>query len=82
VDLGIVLRGSEEWGGSAAVHFDVLWGCERVQAPRGVELGVLDGGIPVRLAEQNSVVLEKNRTGYVCTGIRTVETPRRCILVQ
>jgi hypothetical protein len=32
------------------MHFDVLWGRERVQASRGVSRGILDGGVAVRLA--------------------------------
>ena len=54
VDLGIVARWSEEWCSCAAVHFDVLWGCERVQASGGVDLGILNGGVTVRLANRFS----------------------------
>ena len=51
VDLGVVSRWSEERRNCAGVHFDVLWGCERVQASRGVDLGILDGGVSVCLCE-------------------------------
>ncbi len=50
VDPGIVSRWSEERCSYAAIHFDVLWGCEGMQAPRGIDLGILNGSIPVCLA--------------------------------
>ena len=50
MDLGIVSRWSEERCNCAAIYFDVLWGCERVQASRGVDLGILNGSVPMRLA--------------------------------
>ena len=50
VDLGVGPRRSEEGRGGAGMHFDVLWGRERVQASRGVSRGILDGGVAVRLA--------------------------------
>jgi hypothetical protein len=51
VDLGIASRRSEKGRGCARMHFDVLWGRERVQASRGVVRGILNGGVPVRLAD-------------------------------
>jgi hypothetical protein len=60
VDLGIVSRWSEERCDCAAIHFDVLWGCERVQASRSIDLGILNGSVPVCLA--NGLVNNTHRT--------------------
>ena len=43
------------------MHFNILWCCERVQASCGVDRGVLDGSVPVRLA----IAVSDNRTQYV-----------------
>ena len=76
VDLGTVARRSDERHRCATVHLDVRWSRKRVQAPRGVYLGILGGSVSVHLA---------NRSAGVRAGTyedRTVETPRSWILLQ
>jgi len=63
VDLGVVLRWSEKRCNRAAIHFDVLRGCERVQAPGGIDLGIINGSVTVCLA--NELANNKQR---MCTG--------------
>jgi len=70
VDLGIVSHWSEERSMCALIHFDVLWGCERVQALRGIDFGILNSSVPVCLA--NGLA---NNTHRMCTG--TLQSKRR-----
>ncbi len=78
VDLRIVPSRTEEGRRCAAVHLDVCWRRERVQASRGVYLGILDGGVSVYLVNISSLV----RVVRDMYERRTVEMPRRCTLVQ
>lgn len=76
VDLGVVPRRPDERHRCATVHLDVRWSAERVQAPRGVYLGILGSSVSVHLA---------NRSERAVAGTyehRTVETPRSCIFLQ
>src|SRR5712672_1891135 len=70
VDLGIVSCWSEERCSCAAIHFDVLRGCERVQASRCIELGIFHCGVPVCLENGSA-----NNTHRLCTG--TLQWKRR-----
>ena len=76
VDLRTVLRRPEEWCRRATIHLDVIRSRERVQASRGIYLGVLTSGVTVHLANRLAVVAQG------MYNIPTVEMPRRCILVQ
>jgi hypothetical protein len=57
VDLGIVSRRPDKWHRCATVHLDVRWSRKRVQAPRGVYLGILGGSVSVHLVNRSAVVV-------------------------
>lgn len=75
VDLGVVSRRPDEWHRCATVHLDVRWSPKRVQAPRGVYLGILGGCVSVHLVNRSAVVVWDSTYER-----RTVETPRSCTL--
>jgi hypothetical protein len=75
VDLGIVSRRPDKWRRCATVHLDVRWSRKRVQAPGGVYLGILGGGVSVHLVNRSAVVVQGSTYER-----RTVETPRSCTL--
>ena len=56
VDFRSVQSRTEEGRRCAAVHLDVCWRRERVQASRGVYLGILDSGVSVYLTNISSLV--------------------------
>jgi len=56
VDLGIVPRRPDKRHCCATVHLDVRWSRKRVQAPRGVYLSILGGGVSVHLANRSAGV--------------------------